>query len=381
MVKRKKVLVSGCFDMLHSGHVAFFEEASQFGDLYVGLGADKTIFDLKNRRTVYSEDERLYIVRSLKFVKDAWINSGSGILDFEEDIKVLKPDILFLNEDGDSDSKKVLCDHYGIEYVTSKRIPKDGLPERSTTGIRSANKIPYRLDLAGGWLDQPYVSKHYPGSVITISIEPEREFNNRSGMSSSTRKKAIEIWGYRIPDDKPEKLAKLLFSYENPPGKEEISGSQDSIGIVFLGLNKMTYNGKYWPESIESVNDDKILDFIEKHLHFLPLSPRQYDYDVLADTNINKENAKALAEATDKTWESIMKTDAVSFGNNFRESFEAQIKMFPNMVNDEVVKTIEYVKGNALGWKLSGAGGGGYLVLVSENSIPGTFQIMIRREG
>ena len=263
--------MSGCFDMLHSGHVAFFEEASQFGDLYVGLGADKTIFDLKNRRTVYSEDERLYIVRSLKFVKDAWINSGSGILDFEEDIKVLKPDILFVNEDGDSESKKVLCDHYGIEYVTSKRIPKEGLPERSTTGIRSTNKIPYRLDLAGGWLDQPYVSKYYPGSVITISIEPEREFNNRSGMSSSTRKKAIEIWGYRIPDDEPEKLAKLLFSYENPPGKEEISGSQDSIGIVFPGLNKMTYDGKYWPESIESVNDDKILDFIEKHLHFLPL--------------------------------------------------------------------------------------------------------------
>ncbi len=381
MVKRKKVLVSGCFDMLHSGHVAFFEEASQFGDLYVGLGADKTIFDLKNRRTVYSEDERLYIVRSLKFVKDAWINSGSGILDFEEDIKVLKPDILFVNEDGDSDSKKVLCDHYGIEYVTSKRIPKEGLPERSTTGIRSTNKIPYRLDLAGGWLDQPYVSKYYPGSVIAISIEPEREFNNRSGMSSSTRAKAIEIWGYRIPDDDPEKLAKLLFSYENPPGKTEISGSQDSIGIVFPGLNKMYYEGKYWPESIESINDDDILDWIERHLHFLPLSPRQYDYDVLADTNINRENAKVLADATDKAWDAIIKMDAISFGKHFRESFEAQIKMFPNMVNKNILTTLESVKDKALGWKLSGAGGGGYLVLVSEDSIPGTFQVKIRRKG
>ncbi len=142
MVKRKKVLVSGCFDMLHSGHVAFFEEASQFGDLYVGLGADKTIFDLKNRRTVYSEDERLYIVRSLKFVKDAWINSGSGILDFEEDIKVLKPDILFVNEDGDSDSKKVLCDHYGIEYVTSKRIPKKAFPKGQQPVFVRLTKFP-----------------------------------------------------------------------------------------------------------------------------------------------------------------------------------------------------------------------------------------------
>ena len=366
--------------MLHSGHVAFFEEASRLGDLYVGLGADKTIFDLKNRRTVYSQDERLYMVKSLKFVKDAWINSGSGILDFEEDIKILKPDILFVNEDGDSESKKVLCEKYGIEYVTSKRIPKDGLPERSTTSIRSTNKIPYRLDLAGGWLDQPYVSKHYPGSVITISIEPEREFNNRSGMSSSTRKKAIEIWGYRIPDDDPEKLAKLLFSYENPPGKKEISGSQDSIGIVFPGLNKMYYEGKYWPESIEPVNDDDILDWIEQHLHFLPLSPRQYDYDVLAGTNINRENAKALAVATDKAWDAILKMDAGDFGRYFRESFEAQIKMFPNMVNEDIMQKIESVKDKALGWKLSGAGGGGYLVLVSEKSIPGTFQIRIRRK-
>jgi cytidyltransferase-like protein len=380
MGERKKIFVSGCFDLLHSGHIAFIEEASQLGDLYVGLGADKTIYNLKNRRTVYSEKERLYMMKSLKFVKDAWINSGSGSLDFEEDIKKLKPDILFVNEDGDSDSKKLLCEQLGIEYMTSKRIPKDDLPERSTTGIRSTNKIPYRLDLAGGWLDQPYVSKYYPGSVITISIEPEREFNDRSGMSSSTRKKAIEIWGYRIPDDDNlEKLAKLLFSYENPPGKTEISGSQDSIGIVFPGLNKINYKKGYWPDSIETENREEILDWVERYLHFLPLSPRQYDFDVLAGTKINTENAKALADAAENTWDAIMKMDLEAFGKYFTQSFDAQIKMFPNMVNDEVVKTIESVKDKVLGWKLSGAGGGGYLVLVSENKIEGTFQIKIRR--
>lgn len=379
MEKRKKVFVSGCFDLLHSGHIAFIEEASQFGDLYVGLGADKTIYNLKNRRTVYSEKERLYMMQSLKFVKDAWINSGSGTLDFEEDIKILKPDILFVNEDGDSDSKKLLCGQLGIEYMTSKRIPKDDLPERSTTGIRSTNKIPYRLDLAGGWLDQPYVSKYYSGSVITISIEPEHDFNDRSGMSSSTRKKAIEIWGYRIPDDNPEKLARLLFSYENPPGKKEISGSQDSIGIVFPGLNKINYKEAYWPDTIESENSEEILSWIENHLHFSPLSPRQYDFDVLAGTQINRENAKALADAADNTWNSIMKMDLEAFGKYFTQSFDAQVKMFPNMVNDEVLSTIESVKDKALGWKLSGAGGGGYLVLVSENKIEGTFQIKIRR--
>jgi cytidyltransferase-like protein len=43
----KKVFVSGCYDMLHSGHVAFFDEAASHGDLYVGLGSDKMMVRLK----------------------------------------------------------------------------------------------------------------------------------------------------------------------------------------------------------------------------------------------------------------------------------------------------------------------------------------------
>ena len=52
-----KVFVSGCYDMLHSGHVAFFQEAARLGDLYVGLGNDENIFRLKNRRTINSDAE------------------------------------------------------------------------------------------------------------------------------------------------------------------------------------------------------------------------------------------------------------------------------------------------------------------------------------
>ena len=88
----KKVFVSGCYDMLHSGHVAFFEEASTYGDLYVGIGSDKTINELKARRTINNDQERLYMVKALKSVKDAWINQGSGIIDFLEEIKTLKPE-------------------------------------------------------------------------------------------------------------------------------------------------------------------------------------------------------------------------------------------------------------------------------------------------
>ena len=88
----KKVFVSGCYDMLHSGHVAFFEEAARYGDLYVGIGSDKTIFELNARKTVNTYAERLYMVKALRVVKDAWINSGSGLLDFEKELRELKPD-------------------------------------------------------------------------------------------------------------------------------------------------------------------------------------------------------------------------------------------------------------------------------------------------
>ena len=378
-MNKKRVFVSGCFDLLHSGHIAFLEEAASYGDVYVGLGSDKTISNLKNRRTIYSEDERLYIMRSIKFVKDAWINKGGGIIDFMDELETLKPDILFVNEDGDSQVKKLLCSDLGIKYLKSERIPKDNLPERSTTALRSKSLIPYRLDLAGGWLDQPFVSKHHPGAVITISIEPINEFNHRSGMASSTRNKAMEIWGHRLPDENPEKLAKILFSFENPPGKKEISGSQDSIGIVFPGLNRLNYDGVYWPKSIDSCHDDKILNWLEEHLKFLPLSPRYQGFNVLGNTFITPKNAKELAEATDKTWQAILNRDLQSFGKNFARSFDAQVKIFPGMVNREVLSIIKSVKGQALGWKLSGAGGGGYLVLVSEKEIPKSFKIKIRR--
>ncbi|MDP6047559.1 MAG: adenylyltransferase/cytidyltransferase family protein, partial [Phycisphaerae bacterium] len=99
---RKKVLVSGCYDLTHAGHVAFFKEASSYGDLYVGIGSDATIGDLKGREPFNSEQERLFMVKSIRYVKDAWINSGSGFLDFEADMRKFRPDIFIVNEDGSS---------------------------------------------------------------------------------------------------------------------------------------------------------------------------------------------------------------------------------------------------------------------------------------
>jgi cytidyltransferase-like protein len=375
----KKVFVSGCFDLLHSGHITFFQEAASYGDLYVAVGSDRTLFELKGRRPINSEQERCYMIQSLSCVKRAFISTGSGMLDFEAELRTIKPDLFIVNEDGNIPDKRHLCEQLGIEYLVLKREPLPNLTARSTTALRGVNTIPYRIDLCGGWLDQPFVSKHYPGPVITISLEPTIEFNERSGMATSTRRKAIDLWGPRLPIDSHEKLAKILFSYDNPPGTEEVSGSQDTIGIIFPGLAKAFYNGKYWPDSIESVLDEYLLQFVERSLYLSPLGPRHSDFHVLQGTNITREGAKALAEAADSCWQAILEKDVAGFGRTLRAGFEAQIAMFPNMITPLVLEQIDEYRQTALGWKVSGAGGGGYLILVSDRPIENAVRIVARR--
>jgi cytidyltransferase-like protein len=374
-----KVFVSGCYDLLHSGHVAFFQEAAGYGDLYVALGSDKTVYELKGRVPVNNEDERLYMVRSVSHVKEAFISSGSGILDFEPEFIKIRPDILVVNEDGHTSAKQALCEKYGVEYRVLQRVPFGDLPPRSTTHLRTWDRIPFRIDLAGGWLDQPFVSRHYPGSVITISLEPTLQFNERSGMASSTRRAAIELWGPRLPSGDLEKLAKILFCYDNPPGTEVISGSQDAIGIVYPGLAKANYKGEYWPGSIEQVHDEPTLRFVESALYLITLGPRHDGFDVLEGTRIDRAGAQALAEATEGCWQAILRHDIEQFGYYFRQSFEAQIAMFPNMMTAGAARLIEQYRDLALGWKLSGAGGGGYLILVADKPVENSVRVIARR--
>ena len=135
---KKKVFVSGCYDLLHSGHVEFFQQASRYGDLYVGIGSDATYLEYKHRKPMFPQEERLFMVKNIKAVKDAHINEGSGVIDFLPTLDKVKPDVFVVNAEGGSDEKRRICKERGIEYVELQRTPHAGLKARSSSGLKKA---------------------------------------------------------------------------------------------------------------------------------------------------------------------------------------------------------------------------------------------------
>lgn len=415
----KKVFVSGCYDLLHSGHVEFFQQASQFGDLYVGIGSDATYLEYKHRKPMFPQEERLFMVRNIKAVKEAYINEGRGVIDFIPTLDIVQPDIFVVNAEGGSDAKRQLCEERGIQYIELQRTPHEGLQARSSSSLKAAlstqqedsttssnpspltSTIPTRLDIAGTWIDQPYVSMYHPGWALTISLEPTFEVRDRCGLSTSTRKMIQKIWPMKLPKMDPEMLARLVFCFENNPEREDghISGAQDSIGICVPGLCRHYYDNNFWPNKIENTTDEMTLRFLEEHLVMVPIEPRKPGCSVVEGKDITPTKVKALADAADACWHAILRKDLAAFAAAYRASFEAQVAMFPGMLTPTYIGHPEedgsYIADaiahysamdDVLAWKMPGAGGGGYLALVVTDAKafvenhPEAFELKIRRE-
>ncbi len=134
---RRKIVATGCYDWFHTGHVRFCEEVSALGDLYVVVGHDANIRLLKGEgHPLFSQEQRRYVVGSIRHVKQALISSGQGWLDADPEIRQLKPDVYAVNEDGDKGGKREYCRQLGIEYRVLQRAPAPGLVPRTSTNLR-----------------------------------------------------------------------------------------------------------------------------------------------------------------------------------------------------------------------------------------------------
>ncbi|MEX0988196.1 MAG: adenylyltransferase/cytidyltransferase family protein [Bacteroidales bacterium] len=377
-MRNKTVMVSGCFDLIHAGHIAFLKTAASYGKLHVFLGQDENVKMLKGKSPYFSQVERKYMIDSIKFVEEAHLASGKGVMDFEPDMKSLKPDIFVVNTDGYTPDKKRVCKENGVELVVLERMPEEGLPPRSSSASKQELQFPYRVCLAGGWLDQPWISQIHPGSVVVAQIWPNIDFNGRSGMASSSRKVAYELWGGDVPEGDPIRNAQLLFGAENPPGSEYISGSQDHIGLMVPGISRLDYVGDFWPGNIENTADPDTCEWLSEVLNFVPLQPRPKGYNPLLKKNLEPALIKKLGESGKKCYEAILKKDVQKLGESMKESFLAWSEMLPYTVPDWVMEEVKTNYFTKYSGAITSGSGGGYIVFPSSDKIEGTIKVKVR---
>jgi cytidyltransferase-like protein len=133
----KRVVVTGCFDWLHSGHVRFFLDAAAFGELYVIVGSDENVGLLKGPgHPLRNQEERRYMVGAVRCVHRSLISSGRGWMDAEPEIDAIAPHVYVVNEDGDQPEKRDFCRAHGLDYLVLERKPHANLPRRTSTELR-----------------------------------------------------------------------------------------------------------------------------------------------------------------------------------------------------------------------------------------------------
>jgi len=277
-----------------------------------------------------------------------------------------------------------------VKYVEVPRHPEEGLQARSSTDIKkevgqsltttSPKNPPYRICLAGGWIDQPWVSKYAAGSVVVFNIHPTMEFSERAGLATSSRNFwKGEIWEKQVFSSEPLELAKLLFGYENPPGSQYISGSQDHLGLTLPGINCLHYNGHYWPSSIESITDGPTCDWLESVIRLVPLGERPNAYDPLQQQYLTTEHVGLLGKSGNDTYLAIKERNISNLGKAVSLTHDMWKVILPLTWTAEIERYREIFKGECHGMVTSGCGGG-YMILVTEKDIPGSIQLKIRRK-
>ena len=249
-------------------------------------------------------------------------------------------------------------------------------------------KIQYRIALAGGWIDQPFMSKlnpSPPGSMVVAAVEPQFRWMDRAGICGSTRSIALELWGGDLPDEDPEKLVRILYETENKD-KPEPSGSQDMIGIVYPGISRLDYDyeheGGYFTKHVESCNDPDVAEWLGQHIYVLPVSMRPDGYNPLGRKNLTPEWIQRLGQSGKDCFDAIVNKDLDGLGNSLNDCMKAWHTLLPDILehptlHPDIIPLLEYYQATYAGAMYSGCGGG-YLFVASDEPVPGGFQVKIK---
>jgi len=253
---------------------------------------------------------------------------------------------------------------------------------------RLLGSIPHRLQLAGGWIDQPFVSRRNPrppGSMVVVQIEPDFRPMDRSGLASGTRAMAMKLWKGKLPHRPPEELVRELYAAENK-GKAEPSGSQDMIGLVYPGVNRLDYDfrvqGGVFPAHIESCNRPKVARWLSRVLHLLPVEPRPEGYSPLGEKNLDPQWVARLGRSGRDCFDAIRRMDLQALGASLNANMKCWEMLLPHVVRHpslrlDLMPLLQAYQRQYAGAMYSGCGGG-YLIVVSDQPVPGAFQVTVR---
>lgn len=249
-------------------------------------------------------------------------------------------------------------------------------------------RIPYRAALAGGWIDQPFLSMlnpEPPGSMVVVNLEPDVRFMDRAGMATGTRKVAARAWGDRVPPGDPAALMRQLYEDENR-GLKDPSGSQDMIGLLYPGINRLDYDftheGGYFPRHIETCLDPGIARWLEGVLHVIPVAPRPQGYSPLGEKNLDPEWVRRLGRTGKDCYAAILARDARALGTSLNNCMACWETLLPHTVRHptlelDITALLRMYQDRYPGAMYSGCGGG-YLFVISGEPVPGAFHVRVR---
>ena len=191
----KKIFISGCYDILHGGHIQFFKEARALGDhLTVCFASDQVLWEHKKRRTSIPQDHKRALMSALEMVDQVVIGCCDELgLDFKDHFLAIRPDVLAVTEDDQyGDQKRKLCIQVGAEYVILPKTPPQFTPVSTSSivrGIRTPAEAPLRVDFGGGWLDVPRHARE-GAYIVNCAISPtvslsQWDYEQKSGLGGS----------------------------------------------------------------------------------------------------------------------------------------------------------------------------------------------------